>query len=151
MSEKFDVDDASVRKLAELLTETGLTEIEYQLGDQRIRLARTGTPAPLTHFIPPVAPPSLSVVSSTDASPAPESQGEAVTSPMVGTVYLAAEPGAAPYIKVGASVKKGDTLLIIEAMKVMNPIRAPRDGKVLDICAKDATPVEFGERLLTLE
>ena len=152
MSEKFSIDGDSVRVLADLLTETELTEIEYQVGTHRIRLVRAGTPAPVTHYIPPAPHPNTPPPSSiSDALPPVEARGEPVHSPMVGTVYLYPEPGAAPYVKVGSVVKKGDTLLIIEAMKVMNPIRAPRDGKVLEICAQDTSPVEFGEALLILE
>ncbi len=150
MSEKFNIDGDSVRALADLLTETELTEIEYQVGEHRIRLVRAMMAAPVTHYLPSAAP-AAAPASSSDTSPPSTPQGEPVPSPMVGTVYLAAEPGAAPYVKVGSMVKKGDTLLIIEAMKVMNPIRAPRDGKVIEICATDARPVEFGEPLLILE
>ncbi|MBI2706887.1 MAG: acetyl-CoA carboxylase, biotin carboxyl carrier protein [Proteobacteria bacterium] len=152
MPEKFKVDGAAVRGLAELLGETGLTEIEYQVGDQRIRVVRASLPAPVSHYVPPPAP----------SAPPPPSEplapvialvpsGEAVPSPMVGTVYLSAEPGKAPFVKAGDMVKKGDTLLIIEAMKVMNPIRAPRDGKIVEICVSDTKPVEFGEPLVILE
>lgn len=160
MPEKFTVDDKSVRCLATLLEETGLTEIEYQVGTHRIRIVR-GTIQPSTpHFIAPApaAPPiSFSTLPPTPQvdvqapAQAPASLGEVVPSPMVGTVYLSAEPGSAPFINIGDVVKKGDTLLIVEAMKVMNPIRAPRDGKVLEICAEDTKPVEFGETLVILE
>jgi acetyl-CoA carboxylase biotin carboxyl carrier protein len=158
MPEKFAVDGESVRGLAKLLEETGLTEIEYQVGTHRIRVARGSIQAP-PHFAPPtpsVSPPSLpsspTPQMETSASPeAPVPHGEIITSPMVGTVYLAAEQGGTPFIKVGDLVKKGDTLLIVEAMKVMNPIRAPRDGKVLDICVSDTKPIEFGEPLIILE
>ncbi len=150
MPEKFVVDGESVRGLAKLLEETGLTEIEYQVGVHRIRVARGGIQAPLSHVAPPPPPPAAthqSPVSETMPSP----QGETISSPMVGTVYLSGEPGSAPFIKSGDTVKKGDTLLIVEAMKVMNPIRAPRDGKILKICVNDASPVEFGEALVILE
>lgn len=149
MSEKFTIDGESVRVLADLLTETGLTEIEYQVGTHRIRLARANAPAPMTHYVPPPTPASPPVLALVPDVPI-EPQGEPVTSPMVGTVYLSSEPGAPPYVKAGSVVKKGDTLLIIEAMKVMNPIRAPRDGVVLEMCAQDTKPVEFGETLLIL-
>ncbi len=156
MPEKFIVDGESVRGLARLLEETGLTEIEYQVGTHRIRVVRTSLQAPppyAVHAAPPVSSsPPLPVQ---DSNPAPSeslpSQGETVASPMVGIVYLSAEPGSAPFIKVGDFVKKGDTLLILEAMKVMNPIRAPRDGKILEICVQDSKPVEFGEPLVVLE
>ncbi len=159
MPEKFAVDGESVRGLAKLLEETGLTEIEYQVGTHRIRVVRGSIQAP-PHYAPqaPIAsspPPSSSTPTSQSETPAsPEASvphGEIITSPMVGTVYLAAEQGGDPFIKVGDLVKKGDTLLIVEAMKVMNPIRAPRDGKVLDICVSDTKPIEFGEPLVILE
>ena len=129
MSEKFVVDGESVRGLAKLLDETGLTEIEYQLGTQRIRVVRAGVQATVAHYTPPpVAPMSpIELIASSDTI---IPLGEPLTSPMVGTAYLSSGPGAAPFCKVGDLVKKGDTLLIIEAMKVMNPIRAPRDGKI---------------------
>ncbi|MBS0271044.1 MAG: acetyl-CoA carboxylase biotin carboxyl carrier protein [Proteobacteria bacterium] len=158
MPEKFIVDSESVKNLATLLEESGLTEIEYQVGTHRIRVVRGNVQPSLPHFISsstssPIsaAPsPTLQVVAPAPAE-LPTPQGEAIASPMVGTVYLSAEPGAAPFIKTGDFVKKGDTLLIVEAMKVMNPIRAPRDGKVLEICAEDTKPVEFGEVLVILE
>jgi acetyl-CoA carboxylase biotin carboxyl carrier protein len=156
MPEKFVVDGESVRGLAKLLEETGLTEIEYQVGVHRIRVVREGQ-ATFQHFVPP--PPSHSPSSSHSSQvqpqpqpePAAPSKGESIFSPMVGTVYLSGEPGAAPFIKKGDTVKKGDTLLIVEAMKVMNPIRAPRDGKVVEVCVQDSNPVEFGEPLVILE
>ncbi|OJW51420.1 MAG: acetyl-CoA carboxylase, biotin carboxyl carrier protein [Alphaproteobacteria bacterium 41-28] len=160
MPEKFAVDGESVRGLAKLLEETGLTEIEYQVGTHRIRVARGSMQAPLPHSTPqvPPAPPPLPSSSAPTSQPeapaspeAPVPHGEIITSPMVGTVYLAPEQGGEPFIKVGDSVKKGDTLLIVEAMKVMNPIRAPRDGTVLDICVSDTKPIEFGEPLVILE
>ncbi|MBY0501938.1 MAG: acetyl-CoA carboxylase biotin carboxyl carrier protein [Alphaproteobacteria bacterium] len=156
MPDKFVVDGESVRGLANLLEETGLTEIEYQVGTQRIRVVRTGVPAVAPHY----APQPSSSVSSESKTPIileptsvepPAPQGEAIPSPMVGTVYLSGEPGSVPFVKVGDFVRKGDTLLIVEAMKVMNPIRAPRDGKVLEVCVQDTKPVEFGEPLIILE
>ncbi|MDI9640477.1 acetyl-CoA carboxylase biotin carboxyl carrier protein subunit [Geitlerinema splendidum] len=148
MTEKFNVDDDSVRGLAKLLEETGLTEIEYQVGTHRIRVVRSNVSV-VSHAVP--APSHSASVKETSPMETPIVQGETVKSPMVGTVYLSAEPGAAAFIKTGDLVKKGDTLLIIEAMKVMNPIRAPRDGKVLSICIENAKPVEFDEPLLILE
>lgn len=154
MPEKFVVDGESVRGLAKLLDETGLTEIEYQLGTQRIRVVRSSPQATVSHYVPPVShsvssPPSPVELIATSDTPTP--QGEAIPSPMVGTAYLSSGPGASPFVKTGDVVKKGDTLLIVEAMKVMNPIRAPREGKVLEICVQDAKPVEFGEPLIILE
>ena len=156
MSEKFVVDGESVRGLAKLLDETGLTEIEYQLGTQRIRVVRASLQTTISHPISAPSSPSPSSSLSSPVEPIASSDvraplGEAIPSPMVGTAYLSSEPGATPFFKVGDLVKKGDTLLIVEAMKVMNPIRAPRDGKILEICISDAKPVEFGEPLIILE
>lgn len=153
MTTKFDIDAEMVRKLAVLLQETGLNEIEYAEGEKRIRL----------HRAPPVVQQSIMQMPHTmlGAAPAaiaaqpasaPESVGNAhtnaVTSPMVGTAYLAAEPGAKPFVSVGDTVKAGDTLLIIEAMKVMNPIKATAGGVVKEILVRDGKPVEFGEALM---
>ena len=145
---KFDVDDALVRKLAALLNETGLTEIEYETGEQRIRVTRGG--AATTLAVGPTAP--AAVVPAVPAA-APPSEGPppgAVMSPMVGTAYAASEPGAAPFVKIGDKVSKGQTLLIIEAMKVMNPIPAPHGGTVQQILFADGRPVEYGEVLLVV-
>lgn len=153
MSDKINVDEKSVRSLAQLLEETGLTEIEYQIGTHRIRVVRGGIQMTPPHYTPPPASsftaPSPLEISTSPSAPTP--QGETISSPMVGTVYLSSEPGGTPFVKAGDVVKKGDTLLIIEAMKVMNPIRAPREGKILELCVVDAKPVEFGEPLLILE
>lgn len=158
MSEKFVVDGESVRGLAKLLEETGLTEIEYQVGTQRIRVVRSSFQSSVPHYVPsPSSPSHISVLSSPPPVEAVASveplipQGETIPSPMVGTAYLSSEPEASPFVKVGDLVKKGDTLLIVEAMKVMNPIRAPRNGKIIEICVEDNTPVEFGESLIILE
>ncbi len=145
----FDLDIKFVRKLAELLKETGLTEIEYAEGDKRIRCV--GAHAPVQHVIaaPTAAASAASVVA--PATPAPVvAEGTPVTSPMVGTVYLSPEPGAPAFIKVGDKVKQGDTLLIIEAMKVMNPIKAPASGTIAELLVTDAKPVEFGETLVVI-
>lgn len=154
MSEKFVVDGEAVRGLAKLLDETSLTEIEYQVGTQRVRVVRASVQAAMPHYVPPApsAPlPSSAPVDITASTTVAPPVGEVIPSPMVGTVYLSSGPGAQPFVKVGDLVKKGDTLLIVEAMKVMNPIRALRDGKILEICVSDATPVEFGEPLIILE
>lgn len=155
MPEKFIVDGDSVRGLAKLLDETGLTEIEYQVGTQRIRVVRGAQQPATIHSVPPASAPkpnssSSSPIELIGSSDSPSPQGEVVASPMVGTAYLSSEPGGAPFFKAGDLVKKGDTLLIVEAMKVMNPIRAPRDGKISEICVSDAKPVEFGEPLVIL-
>ncbi len=160
MPDKFVVDGESVRGLAKLLEESGLTEIEYQVGTHRIRVARGNIQPALSPSVSSASslplPHSSSSAPTLQAGLPPSSEtsvphGEAITSPMVGTVYLSAEQGGAPFIKAGDFVKKGDTLLIVEAMKVMNPIRAPRDGKVIDICVSDTKPIEFGEPLVILE
>ena len=134
------------------MEETGLSEIEYEAEGRRIRVGRgTGAASGATS-----APSSASAPQAEPAASAP-SEGEevlppgAVTSPMVGTVYAAAEPGAPPLVKVGDSVKEGQTLLIIEAMKVMNPLASPRAGTVTRILVADGQPVEFGEPLLIIE
>jgi len=146
---KLDVDEALIRKLADLLKETGLNEIEYESGQHRIRVNRGQAHGAV--LAPAAAPPAA--LSAPSAPPAAVVEGPpagAVTSPMVGTAYLAAEPGAAPFVKVGDMVKAGQTLLIIEAMKVMNPIAAPQGGTVSDIMVSDGRPVEFGEVLMVV-
>ena len=132
-----------IRTLAALLTETGLTEIEYAIGDRRIRIARVpggpGSPsAPVA--APPAAARSLSV----------EHPGS-VKAPMVGTAYLAPQPGDPPFVRLGDSVAEGQPLLIIEAMKVMNQIRAHRAGRIAQILVADAQPVEYGAVLMLIE
>lgn len=150
----FDIDGDMVRKLAALLQETGLSEIEFAEGERRIRLTRpvagafaVAAPAALT----PVAAPLAAGPAAGGSAPAAASRSGAVTSPMVGTAYLASEPGSPPFVRVGDTVKAGQTLLIIEAMKVMNPIKASKSGTVLDILIADAQPVEFGEVLMVIE
>jgi acetyl-CoA carboxylase biotin carboxyl carrier protein len=145
---KFDVDDALVRKLAALLNETGLTEIEYETGEQRIRVTRGG--AATTLAVGPTAPAAVGPAVPAAAPPSEGPPPGAVMSPMVGTAYAASEPGAAPFVKIGDKVAKGQTLLIIEAMKVMNPIPAPHGGTVQQILFADGRPVEYGEVLLVV-
>lgn len=139
---KFDVDSDLVRKLASLINETGLTELEYSEGEKRIRLQRGGG------VLAPAQQPAVSapVVAEVPAIPV-----DAMTSPMVGTAYLAGAPGAKPFAPVGTKVKAGDTLLIIEAMKVMNPIKAPKGGTIAQVLVADAQPVEFGQPLVVIE
>ncbi len=139
-----------VRELARLLDETNLTEIEVHDGDRAIRVARSGTVAVATAPAPaaPVAAPAAAPVA--PAAPPADHPG-LVRSPMVGTAYLAPEPGAAPYVSVGRAVAKGDTLLIIEAMKVMNPIAAPRAGTVKAILVENEQPVEYDQPLVIVE
>jgi acetyl-CoA carboxylase biotin carboxyl carrier protein len=140
---KLEVDEALVRKLAQLLTDTGLTEIEFESGDQRIRVNRQSLVA--ASGAAPAAPSIAAQPAAAEGPPA-----GAVTSPMVGTVYLSAEPGGAVFAKVGDRVAKGQTILIIEAMKVMNPIPAPAAGTVRDILVADGRPVEYGEVLMVI-
>jgi acetyl-CoA carboxylase biotin carboxyl carrier protein len=156
MMAKLDVETAFIEKLAELLQRTGLTEIEINQGTTRVRVARQVQMAPLDVTAPVyMQAPTASAAPATAPAPAPaapdSSHPGVVKSPMVGTVYLAPEPGAAPYAAPGSEVKEGQTLLIIEAMKVMNAIRAPRAGKVGRVFVENAAPVEFGEPLLVLE
>jgi acetyl-CoA carboxylase biotin carboxyl carrier protein len=142
------IDAAAIRDLAELLTETGLTEIEIEQNGARIRVSRQSgiaVSAP-AHAHSVTAPAAASIEPAAAKGPHPG----AVTSPMVGTVYIAPEPGAQPFVKVGQTVKEGDTLLIVEAMKTMNPILAPRGGTITEISVNDAQPVEFGQTLLVI-
>lgn len=146
---KFEPDDDLIRRLAALLEETGLSEIEFEADGKRIRVGRGGGPVSTATAADPVTPAGAPVQG---APPGAEAvPAGAVTSPMVGTVYLAAEPGAASLVKVGDKVTEGQTLLIIEAMKVMNPLASPRAGTVTQILVGDGQPVEFGEPLLILE
>lgn len=144
-------DTALVKALADILDEAGLAELEYETADLSVRLSRVSGAAPVAPVAavaaPAVAPAAASVADSADAASHPG----AVTSPMVGTVYVAPEPDAPSFIEVGGTVKKGQTLLIVEAMKVMNPITAPADGTVKQIFVQNAQPVEFGEVLVVIE
>ena len=152
-SAKMAIDSALVRELAELLSDTGLTEIEVEDGTRKIRVARTITAAPAMTYAPaPVAAPAPAAPAAAEApaAPAAETHANALRSPMVGTVYLTPEPGAAPFISVGSTVKAGDTLLIVEAMKVMNPITAPTGGKITAILVENAQPVEFDQPLVVI-
>ncbi|MDX5330855.1 MAG: acetyl-CoA carboxylase biotin carboxyl carrier protein [Pseudomonadota bacterium] len=149
------IDARLVRTLADILTETGLTEIEVERDDLKIRVARHVT-VTATVAAPAAAPAAVAAAPSApaaDAAPAAPARkaGDAVNSPMVGTVYLQPQPGAPAFVKVGDSVQSGQTLMIIEAMKTMNPIPAPRAGKVVEILVADAQPVEFGEALVIIE
>jgi acetyl-CoA carboxylase biotin carboxyl carrier protein len=151
---RLSVDEDLVRHLARLLEETGLTELEYDTGKVRVRVSRGGG-AQMVVSAPVVTTASSGPITALPtATPSAESAAAhpgAVTAPMVGTVYVAAEPGAAAFVKVGDRVNEGDVLFIIEAMKTMNPIRAPRAGSVTQIFAANAQPVEYGEVLLILE
>ncbi|OGS47851.1 MAG: acetyl-CoA carboxylase, biotin carboxyl carrier protein [Erythrobacter sp. RIFCSPHIGHO2_12_FULL_63_10] len=147
----MNIDTKLVRELADLLAETGLTEIEVEDGDRKIRVARGGAVAPamtLGAAAPATAPSAPSAQAPTEA-PA-QDHANAVKSPMVGTAYLAPEPGAANFVKIGDSVKQGDTLVIVEAMKVMNPITSDRAGTVSAILIDNGQPVEFGQPLVVI-
>ena len=147
----FDIDADAIRKLATLMTETGLAEIELAEGERRMRVARAVAPpvgyapvaavAPAHHAESPAAPGVANLATHPGA----------VTSPMVGTAYLQPEPDAPHFVEVGDTVRVGDTLLIIEAMKVMNPIKAPKAGTVTQILVSDGQPVEYGEPLMLIE
>ena len=138
-----------VRELAAILNETGLSEIEVDREGLRLRVAKTLAPAPTGYAQAPAAPlptPSAAI----GPAPEPIHAGELVKSPMVGTVYLQPQPGAPAFAKVGDLVTEGQTLLLVEAMKTMNPIVAPRAGKILEFLVADAQPVEYGEPLVVI-
>ena len=143
------VDTAMVSKLAELLAANGLTEIEVDDGDRKIKVKRE--PAPVAAAPVAAQPAAAAAAPSPTADVAPAPSANAVKSPMVGTAFMSAEPGGKPFISTGQSVKQGDTLLIIEAMKVMNPIVAPQAGTVKQILVSDAQPVEFDQPLVVVE
>jgi acetyl-CoA carboxylase biotin carboxyl carrier protein len=147
----FDIDGDLVRKLAGLLDETGLTEIEFAEGEKRIRVTKGGAAPAFYTQAPAGAAPAPAAVTSPPAALGVSSHPGALTSPMVGTAYVSSEPGGPPFVRVGDTVKAGQTVLIIEAMKVMNPIKAPKAGMVSQILVEDAQPVEFGEILMTIE
>ena len=148
------IDARLVRRLADILNDTGLTEIEVQQGELRIKVARNvgGVAAPATVYAPRPAPPRRrpSPRRSAGAPATAHHEGDVVNSPMVGTVYLQPEPGAPAFVRVGDTVAEGQTLLIIEAMKTMNPIPAPRAGRILEMLVGDGQPVEFGEPLAVI-
>ena len=149
----MNVDTALVRELAEMLGDTGLTEIEVEDGERKIRVSRGGGVAMAAAAAPMAAPaPAAPAAPSSpaDAAPAEADTAGAMKSPMVGTVYLAPEPGASDFVKVGDSVKEGQTLLIVEAMKVMNPITADKAGTVKSILVENAQPVEFDQPLIVI-
>ena len=157
----MQVDTALVRELAELLDATQLTEIEVTDGDRRIRVARKAAQVTGYAPAPPAPPPAGNVwaaAPAADPAPAQAAGGDdlkshpgLVRSPIVGTAYLTPDPSSPPFITEGKAVKEGDTLLIIEAMKVMNPITAPRAGTVVRICVRNEQPVEYDEPLVVIE
>jgi acetyl-CoA carboxylase biotin carboxyl carrier protein len=152
MAKGHDDDLQILRELASVLSETGLTEVELERGGLRLRVAKQAsqmvveqpTPAPAAAPVPAPAAPAPQQVAAPSA-------GEPVRSPMVGTAYLSPTPGAAPFVEAGAEVQAGQTLMIVEAMKTMNEIKAPRAGRILEILARNAEPVEYDETLLILE
>ena len=152
----INIDPAYVSALAELLDDTQLSEIEVEDGDRKVRVARTLTAAaaPVAFAPAPVAAPVAAAPAAAApaavAAPAADSFADAVKSPMVGTVYLAAEPGAPNFASVGSAVKEGDTILIIEAMKVMNPITAPTSGTLKAVHVENSQPVEYDQPLFTI-
>jgi len=149
------IDHEAIKNLASLLNETGLTEIEVTDGDKSVRVTKN-LGAPAAHAAPaasyaPVAAPVVPLETGKVAALSPDNHPGVVKSPMVGTAYLQSEPSAPKFVTKGAAVKAGDTLLIIEAMKVMNPIKAEKSGTVTDILIEDSQPVEFGQPLLIIE
>ncbi len=147
---RIPFDTAEIRALAQILADTGLTEIEIAEGDTRIRVARA--PAPVTAYAPGVAP-ALAAPAAPPPAAEPDDSAHpgAVTSPMVGVVYLSSEPGQPPFVTPGQAVTAGQTLLLIEAMKTFNQIKAPQSGTVARILVNSGVPVEFGEVLLVIE
>jgi acetyl-CoA carboxylase biotin carboxyl carrier protein len=152
------IDARLVRRLADILTETGLSEIEVEHSGLKIRVAKTLTAAPMQmmHAAPmaaapaPVAAASAASSASAEATAPVRAGGDEVKSPMVGSVYLQPEPGSPPFVLVGDTVEAGQTLMIIEAMKTMNPIPAPKAGRIVAILVEDGQPVEFGEPLAVI-
>ncbi len=150
----MNVDTALIRELAEMLDETGLTEIAVEDGDRKVRVSRGATasvaaPPAAALAAPPVAPSVTTAAPVATPAEEPDTK-DALTSPMVGTVYLAPEPEAPDFVKVGDQVKEGDTVLIVEAMKVMNPITADRSGTIKAMLVENAQPIEFGQPLIVI-
>ena len=151
----FGPDVELIRALAAVLDEAGLTEIEIGEGANRIRIARQAAAAMAAPSVAVARPAPAESMPAEEAPPAPvaddASAPGAVTSPLVGVVYVAAEPGGPPFVRVGDEISEGDTLFIVEAMKTMNPVRAPSGGRVSRILAENGARVEYGEALLILE
>ncbi len=151
---KFKFDDDLVRSLAKLLEETGLTEIEFETEGQRVRVARGAgvtTEATVQTQAAPAAKPEAATGTAETAEADAENLPGAVTSPIVGTAYTAPEPGGPPFVSVGDTVREGQTVFVVEAMKTMNPVPAPHGGKVVRILVENGDPVEFGEVLMAIE
>jgi acetyl-CoA carboxylase biotin carboxyl carrier protein len=155
-SSKSAIDTKLIRQLADMLNETELNEIEVEEGDLRIRLARGADGYSVMQAAPMMAPaaapaPVAAPAPAAEAAPsAAAASGPSIPSPMVGTAYLSPAPGADPFIKVGDKIKKGQTVMIVEAMKTMNQIEATQDGVVASIAVEDGQPVEFGQTLIVL-
>lgn len=149
MSIDFKINKEAVQELAAILKETDLTEIEYETEHAHIRVKRRVT----THVqtTPAMQPVAFESLTESEKHVDPTQHPGAVKSPMVGTAYLSPEPDSATFVKVGDTIAKGQTLMIIEAMKVMNPIKAPKNGRIIDILISDASPVEFNDVLLVIE
>lgn len=148
---KLSIDPDVIRELASLLDETNLSEIEWEEADQRVRVSRGGGGQVIAAPMAAAPPPPSAAATPAPAEDEASTNPGAVKSPMVGTVYLAPEPGAAPFAKEGDRVAQGQTLVIVEAMKTMNPIAAPRAGVVAMVLVEDGTPVEFGQPLMIVE
>ncbi len=155
VEKKSGIDQALIRDLANILNETDLTEIEVEQDDLRIRVSRAGTqqyvqaPIAAPAYAAPAAAPAAAGAAPA-AAPA-RNPANTVNAPMVGTVYMAPAPGARPFIEIGATVKEGQTLIIIEAMKTMNQIPSPKSGKLTEILVDDGHPVEYGQALVVIE
>lgn len=153
----MQVDKKLIRDLANLLDETNLTEIEVEDGDRRVRVARGGGGVTVAAPVAAPAPAAQEAAQAGALAAQPAAEEDltkhpgAVLSPMVGTAYVSPEPGAAPFVTEGTQVQEGQTLLIVEAMKVMNPIPAPRSGTIKTIAVGDKTPIEYGELLMIIE
>jgi acetyl-CoA carboxylase biotin carboxyl carrier protein len=154
------MDIRKVKKLIELLEESGVAEIEIKEGEESVRISRLGANAPVTHYVqaPPMqmpAPMPAAPAAAARAAPPDEPEGprpeNTVTAPMVGTFYSASAPGAAPFVDIGQEVRIGQTLCIIEAMKMMNQIESDKGGKVTQVLVKNGEPVEFGQPLYVIE
>ncbi len=148
------IDQAVIRDLANILTETGLTEIEIEQDDLRIRVAKAPpavTTVATVDSVETPAPPPPMEVAPTPPTASHTSDKNTITSPMVGTAYRKPDPDAKPFVEIGQSVREGQTLMIVEAMKTFNPITSPRSGKVTAILVEDGQPVEFGEPLAVVE
>jgi acetyl-CoA carboxylase biotin carboxyl carrier protein len=154
MTKDLQFDPATIRELAQILRESDLTEIELVDNDMRVKLVRQVTVAAMAMPMAAAPAPSAAALATAPAAPAAEIDADhpgAVNSPMVGVAYLSAEPTAAPFVTLGSKVTQGQTLLLIEAMKTYNQIKAPRAGTVTRILVESGTPVEFGEPLMIVE